>query len=65
MTGHAWVPKPTVNEVRIRLDTSGGFGTLSACLLRSADDEPIFIRSRDPIREAIAGSAEPMILSGN
>jgi serine/threonine protein phosphatase 1 len=47
VTGHVPVDEPEVNAVRIRLDTSGGFGDpLSACLLRSASAEPVFIVSR-------------------
>ncbi len=45
VTGHVQVSKPDVNPARIRLDTSGGFGYLTACLLRSADAEPEFISS--------------------
>ncbi len=43
ITGHVRVGKPDVNSVRIRLDTSGGNGTQTGCLLRSADAEPMFI----------------------
>ena len=43
VTGHVRVAQPDVNPVRIRLDTSGGLGYLTACLLRSADAEPVFI----------------------
>ena len=46
VTGHVQVCKPEVNPARIRLDTSGGFGYLTACLLRSADAEPEFISSK-------------------
>ena len=46
VTGHVQVSKPDVNPTRIRLDTSGGFGYLTACLLRSADAEPEFISSK-------------------
>jgi serine/threonine protein phosphatase 1 len=46
VTGHVLVSKPDVNPVRIRLDTSGGVGYLTACLLRSADAEPEFISSK-------------------
>lgn len=45
VTGHVRVSKPDANAVRIRIDTSGGFGRLTACLLRSADAEPIFLAS--------------------
>jgi serine/threonine protein phosphatase 1 len=45
VTGHVVVSKPDMNSTRIRLDTSGGFGFLTACLLRSADAEPEFISS--------------------
>ncbi|HEU5115715.1 MAG TPA: hypothetical protein VFT74_03490, partial [Isosphaeraceae bacterium] len=45
VTGHVRVKKPEVNDVRIRLDTSGGLGKLTACLLRSADAEPEFIQA--------------------
>jgi serine/threonine protein phosphatase 1 len=45
VTGHAQVAQPQADAVRIRLDTSGGAGTLSACLLQSADAEPRFIQS--------------------
>jgi serine/threonine protein phosphatase 1 len=46
VTGHERVRRPDINAVRIRLDTSGGLGTLTACLLRSADAEPVFVPSR-------------------
>ena len=46
VTGHQRVDKPDANPVRIRLDTSGGRGELTACLLRSADAAPVFIDSR-------------------
>ena len=46
VTGHVRVSKPDVNSSRIRLDTSGGFGYLTACLLRSSDAEPEFISSK-------------------
>jgi serine/threonine protein phosphatase 1 len=45
VTGHDQVAQPHANAARIRLDTSGGTGTLSACLLQSADAEPRFIQS--------------------
>lgn len=45
VTGHGLVSEPDVNSARIRLDTSGGFGYLTACLLRSADAEPEFTSS--------------------
>ncbi len=45
VTGHVQVSKPDVNSTRIRLDTSGGLGYLTACLLRSVDVEPEFISS--------------------
>ena len=36
--------RPEVDAVRIRLDTSGGYdGPLTACLLRSAESEPVFV----------------------
>ena len=45
VTGHVQVEHPEVNEVRIRLDTSGGDAhkPLTACLLRSASAEPEFV----------------------
>jgi serine/threonine protein phosphatase 1 len=43
VTGHDRVPEPDVNDIRIRLDTSGGSGKLTACLLRSADAKPVFV----------------------
>jgi hypothetical protein len=48
VTGHVRVPKPEVDAVRIRLDTSGNYehNPLTACLLRSASAEPVFIASR-------------------
>jgi serine/threonine protein phosphatase 1 len=46
VTGHERVPEPDATPVRIRLDTSGGRGELTACLLRSAGARPVFIRSR-------------------
>jgi serine/threonine protein phosphatase 1 len=48
VTGHVRVPHPEADAVRIRLDTSGGYehNPLTACLLRSANAEPVFIVSR-------------------
>ncbi len=46
VTGHERVAEPDVSPVRIRLDTSGGRGQPTACLLRSADAPPEFIRAR-------------------
>jgi len=46
IAGHVRVRKPEANSVRIVLDTSGGFGKLTACLLRSGDAEPIFVSRR-------------------
>lgn len=46
VTGHERVRRPEVDAVRIRLDTSGGFDKPTACLLRSPDAEPVFIRGR-------------------
>jgi serine/threonine protein phosphatase 1 len=46
VTGHERVFAPDASPVRIRLDTSGGRGALTACLLRSADAAPVFIRGR-------------------
>ena len=43
VTGHERVSAPDVNAARIRLDTSGGIGRPTACLLRSAAAEPIFV----------------------
>ena len=46
VTGHVQVSEPDVNPTRIRLDTSGGFGYLTACVLRSSDAKPEFISSK-------------------
>jgi calcineurin-like phosphoesterase family protein len=46
VTGHDRVRRANFNGVRIRLDTSGGRGALTACLLRSAVAEPEFFQSR-------------------
>ena len=46
VTGHVLVSKPDANPICIRLDTSGGFGYLTACLLRRADADPEFISSK-------------------
>jgi hypothetical protein len=46
VTGHEVVSEPDVNPIRIRLDTSGGVGYLTACLLRSPDASPEFISSK-------------------
>ena len=46
VTGHDRVRRPDSNDVRIRLDTSGGRGALTACMLRSATAEPVFLQSR-------------------
>jgi serine/threonine protein phosphatase 1 len=54
VTGHQRVSRPESNPVRIRLDTSGGRGTLTACVLRSADAAPVFIDGRTDI-DAAAG----------
>ncbi len=43
VTGHVRVSKPEANDVRIRLDTSGGYGHPTACLLRSAALAPEFL----------------------
>ncbi len=43
VSGHVRVAVPDINDVRIRLDTSGGSGMLTACLLRSATSVPEFI----------------------
>ena len=45
VTGHDRVARPDANDVRIRLDTSGGLGRLTACLLRSPTAEPVFVES--------------------
>lgn len=46
VTGHIHIPEPDANAVRIRIDTSGGrIEPLTACLLRSATEPPVFIRS--------------------
>jgi serine/threonine protein phosphatase 1 len=46
VSGHVRVRRPDVKEVRIRLDTSDGCGSLTACLPRSADAESVFVPSR-------------------
>lgn len=46
VTGHERVAAPDVGPARIRIDTSGGFGWLTACLLASARAAPVFIPSR-------------------
>jgi serine/threonine protein phosphatase 1 len=46
VTGHRPVQKHHVNPIRIRLDTSGGSGILTAAILMSARSEPTFITSR-------------------
>lgn len=43
VTGHVQVARPEFDDVRIRLDTSGGAGVLTACLLRAADGAPEFL----------------------
>ena len=43
VTGHVRVSEPDVNPVRIRLDTSGGLGDLTTCLLRTADAKPVVV----------------------
>jgi serine/threonine protein phosphatase 1 len=45
VTGHDRVPEPDVNDIRIRLDTSGGSGILTACVQRSADAKPVLVTS--------------------
>jgi serine/threonine protein phosphatase 1 len=44
VTGHEKVYRPDANAIRIRLDTSGGFGTPTACLLASPVAPPVFLR---------------------
>jgi serine/threonine protein phosphatase 1 len=46
VTGHKPVRRPDASDVRIRIDTSGGIGKLTACLLRSAEADPEFVSSR-------------------
>ncbi len=46
VTGHVRVGRPDVNGVRIRLDTSGGSGKLTACLLKAAEAVPEFVQGR-------------------
>jgi serine/threonine protein phosphatase 1 len=46
VTGHVRVSEPDVSPIRIRLDTGGGFGHLTACLLRSPEDQPGLVTSR-------------------
>ncbi len=46
VTGHERVVGPDVTKSRIRIDTGGGFGRLTACLLASADAAPVFVSSR-------------------
>ncbi|MDG3004475.1 metallophosphoesterase [Paludisphaera mucosa] len=46
VTGHERVARPEADAVRIRLDTGGGYGEPTACLLRSPDAAPEFIRGR-------------------
>lgn len=46
VSGHRQVPKPDVNESRIRLDTSGGMNPpLTACILTSPSAPPEFVAS--------------------
>ena len=45
VTGHVQVGEPDVTPQRIRLDTSGGYGRLTACLLRPGDAAPEFFTS--------------------
>lgn len=46
VTGHDRVRRPEADAVRVRIDTGGGRGELTACLLKSADAAPVFISSR-------------------
>ncbi len=46
VSGHVRVRRPEADAVRVRIDTGGGHGPLTACLLRSADAPPVFISSR-------------------
>ena len=46
VTGHVCVTAPDANDVRIRIDTSGGVNEpLTACLLRGPVEEPAFVFS--------------------
>jgi serine/threonine protein phosphatase 1 len=46
VSGHVLVPAPDVDEVRIRIDTSGGMAEpLTACLLRGPGAAPEFVPS--------------------
>jgi serine/threonine protein phosphatase 1 len=43
VTGHVPVAEPDATHIRIRIDTSGGTGTLTACLLPSPEARPVFL----------------------
>jgi serine/threonine protein phosphatase 1 len=46
VSGHVRIDEPDVNEVRIRIDTSGGVREpLTACLLRGPAEPPVFVFS--------------------
>jgi serine/threonine protein phosphatase 1 len=45
VTGHVYVPTPDVGPHRIRIDTVGGPGRPTACLLRAPQSEPVFIQA--------------------
>ena len=48
VSGHVRIDTPDANEVRIRIDTSGGVREpLTACLLRGPTDPPVFVFSND------------------
>ena len=45
VTGHLYTREPVADGVKIRIDTTGGSKPpLTACLLRGADAEPVFVR---------------------
>lgn len=43
VTRHVQITKPDLDDVRIRLDTSGGHGHLKACQFCAGDKEPEFV----------------------
>jgi serine/threonine protein phosphatase 1 len=46
VTGHVRVTSPDASPVRIRLDTNGGIGSPSACLLRAPEAAPVFVSGK-------------------
>lgn len=60
VTGHLYTREPVADAVKIRIDTTGGSKPpLTACLLRSAEAVPIFVRGEGDFEEVEAVGDAP------